>query len=251
MSPARRPVRVLHIADVHLGGDAYGSAEQQAAYRERHRRAFQRIVDRALADRVDLLLIAGDLFDHNRVSDETVAFVHAELNRLRQPVVILPGNHDSLHTDAIYDRHDVTAGASHVHVIRRLDGEAIDLPALDVLVWGRAMEEHAPEFRPLAHIPGRAARRWCLAMAHGFFYEERQRPERSSPIFADEIRDTGWDYVALGHQHVQSDVSQGAVAAYYAGAPVIEWRGDRPGSVLRVDLSEERGIRVEPRPIFG
>ena len=37
--------------------------------RERGRRVFQRIVDRALADQVDLLLIAGDLFDHNRVPD--------------------------------------------------------------------------------------------------------------------------------------------------------------------------------------
>src|SRR5438093_13119462 len=42
---------------------------------------------------------------------------------------------------------------------------------------------------------------------------------RSSPIFAEEIRDTGRDYVALGHQHVRTDVSQGAVTAFYAGAP--------------------------------
>jgi hypothetical protein len=46
----------------------------------------------------------------------------------------------------------------------------------------------------------------------------RRRPERSSPIFADELRDTGWDYIALGPHHVQTDVSQGRVAAYYAGA---------------------------------
>ena len=242
---------MLHTADVHLGSDGYGNAEQQAAYRDRYRRAFQRIVDRALADRVDLLLIAGDLFDHNRVPDETVAFVRTELNRLRQPVVILPGNHDSLYTNAIHDRHDITAGASHVHVIRKLDGQTIDFPELDLVVWGRAMQEHAPTFRPLAHIPGRDDRRWCLAMAHGFFYEERQRPERSSPIFADEIRDTGWDYIALGHQHVQTNVSQGGVAAHYSGAPMIEWNGAHPdGSVLHIDLSEEHGVRVVPRPIL-
>ena len=225
MPPTRRPLRVLHTADVHLGSDGYGNAEQRAAHDERDRHAFRRIVDRVLADRVDLLLIAGDLFDHNRVPDETVAFVQAELGRLRQPVVILPGNHDSFYTNAIHDRHDLSAGASHVHVIRRLDGESIDFPELDLVVWGRAMEEHEPAFSPLAHIPGRDDRRWRLAMAHGFFYEERQRPDRSSPIFADEIRDTGWDYVALGHQHVQTDVSQGRVTAYYAGAPASEGGG--------------------------
>src|SRR6266849_4593650 len=103
MPPSRRPLRVLHTADVHLESDGYGDAHQQAAHTERGRRIFQRIVDRALTDKVDLLLIAGDLFDHNRVSNEAVDFVRAELERLRQPVVILPGNHDALRTNAIYD----------------------------------------------------------------------------------------------------------------------------------------------------
>jgi DNA repair exonuclease SbcCD nuclease subunit len=109
------------------------------------------------------------------------------------------------------------------------------------------MEEHEPEFQPVAHIPTRDDGHWCLAMGHGFFYAERQRPERSSPIFADEVRDTGWDYVALGHHHVRTDVSQGRVAAYYAGAPAIEGKVEHPeGIVLRIDFSAENGIRVNP-----
>jgi DNA repair exonuclease SbcCD nuclease subunit len=108
------------------------------------------------------------------------------------------------------------------------------------------MEEHDLAFSPLARIPRRVDRRWCLAMGHGFFFDERQRPDRSSPIFADEIRDTGWDYIALGHQHVRTDVSQGSVTAYYAGAPMFE-SGDGDGTVLRIDLSTEDGIHVGPQ----
>jgi DNA repair exonuclease SbcCD nuclease subunit len=102
MTSSRRSLRVLHTADVHLDSDGYGNAAAQAAHRERGRRVWSRIVDRAIADRVDLLLIAGDLFDHNRVPDETIAFVRGELARLRQPVVILPGNHDALATGSIH-----------------------------------------------------------------------------------------------------------------------------------------------------
>lgn len=251
MSPSRRPLSVLHTADVHLDSDGIGPA-QQAAHNERGRQLFRRIVDRALADQVDLVLIAGDLFDHNRASDETIAFVRGQLDRLRQPVVILPGNHDALRANAIYDRYDFSAGASHVHVIRLLDGQTIELPDLDTVVWGRAMEEHTPEFRPLADLPVRDAGRWSLVMAHGFFFAERQRPDRSSPIFAEEIRDSGWDYLALGHHHARTDVSQGGVTAHYAGSPLIEWgAGDPEGSVLRIDFSVEQGIRVEPRPLAG
>jgi len=250
MLPIRRPLRVLHTADIHLDSDGYGTAQEQAAHQARGRRIFQRIVDRAVADRVDLLLIAGDLFDHNRVPDETVAFVRAELDRLSQPVVILPGNHDALRANAIYDRHDFSSGAPHVHVIGKLDGETIEFPELEAIVWGRAMEEHEPAFQPLAHLPGRDDRRWCLAMGHGFFYEERQRPERSSPIFADEVRDTGWDYVALGHHHSRIDVSQGGVIAHYAGAPLFEGESGPPdGTVLVIDFSAEAGVRVQPRAL--
>ena len=236
--PARRPLRVLHTADVHLGSDAYGSPQDQAAHRDRERRVLERIVDCALADQVDLVLIAGDLFENHRVPDDTIAFARAALSRLRQPVVILPGNHDCLHANAIYDRHDFAAGARHVHVIRALDGESVAFPELDAVVWGRAMTEHEPSFRPLAHLPARDDR-WSLAMGHGFFYEARERPERSSPIFADEIAGAGWDYFALGHHHLRTNVSQGDVAAYYAGAP---------GDVLRIDFSD-RGVHVAPRPL--
>ena len=235
MTRSRRSLRALHTADVHLDNDSYGPE-----HREKGRLVFRRIVDRALEDEVDLLLIAGDLFDHNRVPDASVAFVRTELDRLRQPVVILPGNHDALYANAIHDRHDFRAGTNHVHVIRKLDGETIEFPELDLVVWGRAMEEHEPAFRPLASIPPRDDRRWHVAMAHGFFYDEGERPERSSPIFANEIRESGWDYIALGHQHVQTDVSQGPVTAWYAGMP---------GTVLRIDFSADGGVRVAPRPL--
>ncbi len=250
---APRPLRVLHTADLHLDGDAYGRMEDLAAHREREQRVFRQVIDRALADDVHLVLIAGDLFDHNRVSDESVAFVRAQLARLSMPVVVLPGNHDCLQPGGVHDRHDFSKDAPHVHVIRALEGETLEFPELDAVVWGRGMEEHDVSFRPLAHLPSRAAHRWCLAMGHGFFYEERQRPERSSPIFAEEIRDSGCDYLALGHHHLQADVSQprgangGAVTAWYAGAPGMPGSG-MPATVIRVDFSAD-GIRAEPRAL--
>jgi DNA repair exonuclease SbcCD nuclease subunit len=246
-----RPLKILHTADVHLDSDSFGSIEQWQVYRALYRRCFQTIVDRALDEAVDLLLVAGDLFDHNRVPDETVQFVQEQLQRLRQPVVILPGNHDCLYTNAIYDRHDITAACDNVHVITKLDGQVIEFPQLDLVLWGRAMEEHDPCFHPLENIPTRYDQCWHIAMAHGFFYEMQQQAERSSPIFAEEIRDTGWDYVALGHQHILTNVSQGEVVAYYSGAPVITWRGREPnGHMLLLDLCPENGITVRPQPVF-
>ena len=246
----QRQLKILHTADIHLDCDSYGAPETRAAHHNLYRRCFATIIDHAIDEQVDVLLIAGDLFDHNRVPDETVQFAQEQLQRLSQPTVILPGNHDCLYTNAIFDRHDITA-ASAVQVITALNGQIIEFPELDLVLWGRAMEEHEPGFHPLEYLPSRTDHRWHIAMAHGFFYEAQQEAERSSPIFAEEIRDSGWDYVALGHQHVLTDVSQGGVAAYYPGAPLINWRGEPPnGDVLVLDLCPETGISVRPRRVF-
>ena len=249
--PTKQSLRILHTADVHLDCDSYGSAEQRQTHRSLFRHCFQTIIDRARDETVDLLLIAGDLFDHNRVPDETVAFVQEQLRRLHQPVVILPGNHDCLYTNAIYDRHDFAAACDNVHVITALNGQVIEFPSLALVVWGRAMEEHEPGFHPLEHIPTRYDQRWHIAMAHGFFYDTPQVADRSSPIFAEEIRDTGWDYVAMGHQHVLTDKSQGDVTAYYSGAALVNWSGEQPqGQVLLLECSPEHGIVVQPQPLL-
>lgn len=249
--PTKRALKILHTADVHLDCDSYGDSDQRQAQCSLFFQAFEKIVDRALEEQVDLMLIAGDLFDHNRVKDETLFFVQKQLQRLYQPVVIMPGNHDCLYPGSIFDRYDFTASGDHVRVITQLNGQVVDLPELDAVVWGRAMEEHEPGFHPLAHIPFRVEERWNIAMAHGFFYGETQEADRSSPIFAEEIRDTGWDYVALGHIHVMSDRSQGDVKAFYPGASLVNWTGEEPnGSVLLIDCSPEMGVTVRPQPVF-
>ncbi len=64
---------------------------------------------------VDIVLVAGDLFDNARVGDEAVSLTISELSRIERPVVIIPGNHDCVDERSIYHRVDLTsAGKSRV-----------------------------------------------------------------------------------------------------------------------------------------
>ena len=74
-----QPVRLLHTSDCHLGSDERGKEEA----------AFERAIACAHDERVDAVLIAGDLFDHIRVSDETLLWTAAQLGRLACPVVVI------------------------------------------------------------------------------------------------------------------------------------------------------------------
>src|SRR6478672_12544394 len=97
-------LRLLHTADIHLGARHSDLGEQAAAQRERQFAAFSRSVDLAIDERVDLFLIAGDLFDSNTQPRRSVERVAAELRRLvaaKIRTVIIPGTHD------VYDRSSI------------------------------------------------------------------------------------------------------------------------------------------------
>jgi exonuclease SbcD len=87
------PVQFLHLADVHLGYQQYGSAERFNDFG----RAFARAVDYALNVPVDFVIITGDLFHKAHIDPRTLLQAVHNLDRLRRadvPVVAVYGNHD-------------------------------------------------------------------------------------------------------------------------------------------------------------
>ena len=239
-----RPLRILHTSDVHLETDTFGSGERGVQLRDRVRRAFTRVIDMANERRADLLLIVGDLFDSARVTEEGLAFALGNIGRAAMPVVMIPGNHDAHDERSIYASLPAGTLPGNLHLILEPAGMTLDFPALATRVWGRALVEHSPEYRPLGGIPEPAEERWNIALAHGFFMEDGEF-ERSSPITPIEIERSRYDYVALGHVHVFNDVSQGATRAFYCGTPAPLYSSDNSGWVLWVDCVPGEPVRVE------
>jgi DNA repair exonuclease SbcCD nuclease subunit len=215
----RQTLTLLHTADVHLDMDGYGADPYTQSQRQINHQAFTTVVDLAIQENVDLLLIAGDLFDSNRPSSDVVDFAIHELRRVGRPIVIIPGNHDCLNAQSIYRQVNLPAACTDLLLISHPNGEQHHLPDLNAVLWGRGMIEHEPSYRPLGGLPRPQGDAWHIALGHGFFMEDEVPSYRSSPIYAREIRASGWDYIALGHCHAFSDVSQGQVTAYFSGAP--------------------------------
>src|SRR5512142_3379123 len=138
-------LRVLHTADVHLGARHTDLGEQATAQRERQFAAFSRTVDLAIVEKVDLLLVAGDLFDSNAQPRRSVERVAAELARLtkaRIRVVLIPGTHDVYDRASVYRAYDLVALAglppnSDLLTVLNPDRPEVLLPALDAVVYGR------------------------------------------------------------------------------------------------------------------
>ncbi len=240
-------VTILHTADLHLPEKMEGSNGEKDPALWFPFRSLRAMVDKANRLEVDLVLFSGDLFDTYQPSPQVVSFALEQFSHLRPPVVLIPGNHDCLGEAKTYRMSEWTTRDVNPYVITHPKGETLKIPGIPIVVWGRAMVDHSPDFQPLEGLPRRSEDAWHVAMGHGFYYEEGDSNGRSSPIHACQIRCSGWDYIALGHKHLHSDVSQGKVKAAYSGTPVPSW-AHHEAQVLLVRLD---GSRKEPVSVTG
>jgi hypothetical protein len=168
---------LLHLSDVHLGARHADMGDLAVQQRERQLAAFVRAIDVALAERVDAVLIAGDLFDSNAQPRRAVERVVAELGRLTSAgirVVIIPGTHDVYDARSIYRAFDLPAMAglrpgSDLLTVLTPERPELHLPDLDLMVYGRVFATKRAPRSPLqgfdVHADDRAS--WKVGMIHG------------------------------------------------------------------------------------
>ena len=123
-------MRFLHTGDWHVGKTIRGRSRI-----EETQRALTQVVDIAIEERVDALLVAGDVYEQRAASPEADRLVFdtfARLRAARVPVVVVAGNHDS---PARFEAFSALLEAVGVHLapqVRRPDeGGMLVLPSRD------------------------------------------------------------------------------------------------------------------------
>ncbi len=234
-------VRIAHTSDVHLDGNA--SSQPANGYRNVAEAAFAHVVRAVREEACDLFLVVGDLFDHARILDHDIDFVCTQFEQLDCPIVVIPGNHDVHDERSVWKRFDSSNLDSDVHLFLDEEGMSLCLPQLDVSLWGRAMTEHTPENKPLESIPSQPETKWNIGLAHGQVVQNATE-YISSTISEDEIAQSGFDYLALGHVHVWEEYRLGNTLACYPGSPVKAFATARGGFFAIATLSSD-GVSLE------
>jgi exonuclease SbcD len=214
-----RSAKILHTSDTHLGVTGHGDG---TALEER---AFARTIDLAMEREVDAILVAGDLFDSARMPEPLLAWTALQLDRAGRPVVLLTGNHDVLDDHSVYHRFAAGQRCARTTLLDQPDGSIVEVPGTDIVVWGRAMAEHAPWFRPLAGVPDKPADRWSVVAGHGLVLAAEQNGHHGSPITPADIAAIDWDYVALGHVHDHQVLREAPHPVIYPGATLRSHQG--------------------------
>lgn len=252
-------MRLLHLADLHLGWAPRDLPVALAEARQTARDArLDEAVAVALAERVDAVLIVGDLFERFDPPAELVRQARAALERLVAggiAVVTVPGNHDELtYPDSVYRREgDRWPGVlvrepmpAHVTTFEA-GGETLHVHAL-AYVGGVTTVRDA-----LAQLPPRDAPGRHVFLAHGTLVHavDAVADERSLPLPRAALAAAGYDYVALGHLHRPSEQRLGTSLALYPGC--VGGKGfDDPGAEAWTLVSlTPQGVEVERRAHGG
>lgn len=247
-------VRFLHAADLHLGMRVtrFGK-DVNGKVREARFQALDNLVARAVAERVDFVLIAGDLYDDNLVDASTCRRAPEVLASIARPTYVIPGNHDPLTPGAVWERPAWRGNVdSTVTVLRsndpvRVVGEVWLFPC--PLTARNSFED------PTRFIPPRAAgdESIRIGLAHGSLRDREGLPEDDHLIGRHVAEEKGLDYLALGHWHRQALYPDraGVVRTAYAGVHepmrfqgredvVTGWQPYGPGGKL--DVFDDDGV---------
>lgn len=251
---------VLHIADIHLDSDVIsrlGLPERKRDIRKKElRQVFRNIIELAREKAVDAVLVAGDLWNDESVSPDTVAFLGEQFRNLGDiPVFIAPGNHDFYAPGCGYDstfweREKLSEWPSNIHIFKSGDFEQKILPDhSDVAIVGRAFRQNVEvSDRLLKEHIERPEVAISILLFHGSrLGHESNKQFITSPFDDDELLAQDFSYTALGHYHKHQLIedSCGYIRAAYPGCPAGRTLGeDGKKGVLLLEV-EPDGVNPE------
>lgn len=234
---AIQDVVLVHSSDLHVDNTEPGAIEGWHGLA-----GLQAVLAKARAVAADVVLLAGDTFENHRVSQTVLQRTAAILAEAPVPVVLLPGNHDSILPDCMFVRGGLTA-VPNLHLLGVTHPESIVFPEHDLQICGRPHVGY-DDIPPLHAAP--RTTRWQVVIAHGHYVapaDWKSEAHRSWLISDDALGATGADYVALGHWDRAAQVGDGRVPAYYSGAPHLA------GTVNVIRLNSASGVTVERQPL--
>ncbi|MCR6498631.1 DNA repair exonuclease [Shinella sp. CPCC 101442] len=199
------PFRFIHTADLHLDSPlsslALRNAELGDLVRGATRQALSRIVDLAIGEAVDAVLIAGDLYDGAQTSMATALFLMGEMRRLETAgirVFLIRGNHDA--------QSQITRELTFPPNVHLFDGRGKPVKA-GVLENGREIHVHGVSFAQ-PHAPASLLPTFRAPVADavniGMLHTSLAGASRHDPYAPTSVADLvahGFDYWALGHIH--------------------------------------------------
>lgn len=233
-------LRLLHSADWQIGRVfSQFEPDDAAALFEARFHAVERLAALAVEHAVDSVLVAGDVFDAQTVSDKTIRRLFNAMQGYAGPWVLLPGNHDAALTESVWTRAH-RLGAIPPNVLPCLEPAPRVVAGKFAVLAAPLVQRHTygdlTEVFVTAETPADLPR---IGLAHGAVQGVLADDiDSANPIAGDRAATARLDYLALGDWHGSKRIDE---RTWYAGTPETDrFKANDSGQALLVSI-ESRG----------
>lgn len=240
----------LHAADIHLDSPLKGLERYEGApvgeIRAASRRALENLVEVAIREQVAFVVLAGDLYDGDWKDFDTGLFFVRQMSRLREagiPVYGVQGNHDAA--------SKITRSLrlpSNVHIFSTGSPETCRIETLDVAIHGQSFASQCTATDLARNYPAAIAGWFNIGVLHTSM-SGRDGHGSYAPCSEACLRESGYDYWALGHVH-QREVLPGRPTIAFPGN--IQGRHIKelgPKGCLRVMVDDDHAVATKFVPL--
>lgn len=206
-------MKFIHFADAHLDSPFRGlsflpSKEFNQIYQAADQ-SLTRIVDLALAEKVDLVLIAGDTFDSAKPSPRSQLFFAQQIKRLTDAqiqIVMIFGNHDHMRReDLLVNQSPYFKLLGANEAVEKATFKTKDNFNYDVVGFSY-LNNHITEDK-IPDFPGKE-HNYTFGLMHAQEKEADSRKNVYAPFTVSEVQALNYDYFALGHIHARRNLSE-------------------------------------------
>ena len=205
-------MKILHSADWHLDAPLTGHSEENAQFLRRELLKIpEKVAKICQVENCDLLLLSGDLFD-GAYTRQSLTAVRSALEKVGIPVFIAPGNHDFCGEKSPYMAEE---WPKNVHIFKKAAMESVSLPELDCRIYGAGFESmDCPGLLKNFAVEGQET--WHIGVLHG----EVSAASHYCPITKDQLKQSGLQYLALGHIHKGGSIRAEDTLCAWPGCPM-------------------------------
>ncbi len=207
-------IKVLHCADIHLESPFHSkSREQSALMRRELKKSFLSLINTVKEEKIDVVIIAGDVFDTPYVSAETAAFFKEAVSEVPNTTfVISPGNHDPYSESGVYGG----TFPENVYVFKSTELSYIDIENTNLRIYGYAfVGTNTLEACPFIGVRPEDESKINILCGHA---EVGDPLSPYCPVSISDIENSGFDYCGFGHIHLNEGVkTAGSVPYAYSG----------------------------------
>ena len=209
-------IKVLHCADLHFD-TPFKELSKEVSDNSKNEllEVFKKIIDLAIDENIEVLLIAGDVFDNLTVNKNTLFFISDQIKRIKNiKVFISPGNHDPYNEKSFYS---MINWPENVYIFKG-DMEFKEVKELNLIIWGAGFRNNYENETLLKSI-NVENNKINIMLLHGEIISANSKNEYN-PIYINDIYKSNIDYIALGHRHKFSGILKEGMTTYaYSGCP--------------------------------